>query len=122
MPRERAGTWTRSRVPAEPLPCPRVLAPEAHGPEHVAADAEGRILTGTADGAVRRLTLSPDHELVRSEVLAHTGGRPLGLVPCPDGGLLVCDARRGLGARPVTGVGRLDRHSFFGRAVRVPRS
>ncbi|SED58579.1 SMP-30/gluconolactonase/LRE family protein [Streptomyces melanosporofaciens] len=94
MPRIRSRI--RTGVAAEPLPYPRVLAPEAHGPEHVAVDADGRILTGTADGAIRRLTISPDQELIRSEVLAHTGGRPLGLVPCPDGDLLVCDARRGL--------------------------
>ncbi|WNF00552.1 SMP-30/gluconolactonase/LRE family protein [Streptomyces luomodiensis] len=93
MPRPRTRPATGA---AEPLPCPRVLAPEAHGPEHVTVDARGRILTGTADGAIRRLTLSPARGLVRSEVLAHTGGRPLGLAPCPDGGLLVCDARRGL--------------------------
>lgn len=83
----------------EPLPPPRVLAREARGPEHVTLDAEGRILTGTADGDIWRLTLSgasEPSELAKAEVLAQTGGRPLGLVSCPDGGLLVCDARRGL--------------------------
>jgi len=68
-------------------------------------DAEGRILTGTEDGHIWRLTLprAPEPpeppepaEPARAEVLAQTGGRPLGLVSCPDGGLLVCDARRGL--------------------------
>ncbi|MBI0294885.1 SMP-30/gluconolactonase/LRE family protein [Streptomyces sp. PRKS01-29] len=123
MPRTRAGARTPSPAPrgvaAEPLPYPRVLAPEAHGPEHVAVDAEGRILTGTADGAVRRLTLSAEHELVRSEVLAHTGGRPLGLVPCPDGGLLVCDARRGLlRVMPDDGSVRVVADEVDGRPLR----
>jgi sugar lactone lactonase YvrE len=50
------------------------------------------VLTGVADGRILRL--APDN--TRVEVLADTGGRPLGLDWLPDGGLLVCDARRGL--------------------------
>ncbi|MEU1799671.1 SMP-30/gluconolactonase/LRE family protein [Streptomyces sp. NPDC019937] len=90
----------RHRSPAdaavEPLPRPRIVARDARGPEHVALDDRGRILTGTADGAIWRLTLSDTTGLARAEVIAETGGRPLGLVPSPDGELLVCDARRGL--------------------------
>ncbi|MBL1097536.1 SMP-30/gluconolactonase/LRE family protein [Streptomyces coffeae] len=103
----------------EPLPYPRVLAPEAHGPEHVALDTEGRILTGTADGAVRRLTLSPARDRAGSEVIARTGGRPLGLAPSPDGGVLVCDARRGLLAvSPADGAVRVLADEVDGEPLR----
>lgn len=79
----------RSAVPLPPL---RVLDVIGHGPEDVLVDPSGHILTGVADG--RLLRLSPDGRHV--EVIADTGGRPLGLEWLPDGSLLVCDARRGL--------------------------
>lgn len=63
------------------------------GPEHVARDERGRILTGLADGRVLRVDLTaarPPQEVGR------TGGRPLGLAALPDGDILVCDAERGL--------------------------
>jgi sugar lactone lactonase YvrE len=84
----------RSRRPrsARPLPPLRLLDVVGRGPEDVLVDAEGRVLTGVADGRVLRL--APDNR--RVEVLADTGGRPLGLEWLPDGGLLVCDTRRGL--------------------------
>ncbi|MFG2192124.1 SMP-30/gluconolactonase/LRE family protein [Streptomyces sp. NPDC048639] len=66
------------------------------GPEDVQVDSAGRVLTGLADGRILRLTLDDAGRLGDSEVLARTGGRPLGLEVAPDGGLLVCDARRGL--------------------------
>jgi sugar lactone lactonase YvrE len=50
------------------------------------------VLCGVSDGRILRLT--PDGR--RVEVIANTGGRPLGLEWLPDGGLLVCDARLGL--------------------------
>ncbi len=62
------------------------------GAEDVAVDAEGRIYTGTREGYLLRL--SPDGRHV--ERLAQTGGRPLGIELRPDGGLVVCDAHRGL--------------------------
>ncbi|KNB50537.1 SMP-30/gluconolactonase/LRE family protein [Streptomyces caatingaensis] len=62
------------------------------GPEDVRVDAGGRVLTGVSDGRV--LALNPSGGPPRT--LADTGGRPLGLCPLPDGGLLVCDAERGL--------------------------
>jgi sugar lactone lactonase YvrE len=62
------------------------------GPEDVALDAEGRILTGLSDGRILRL--SNDGE--RIETIAHTHGRPLGIELFADGALLVCDAKRGL--------------------------
>jgi sugar lactone lactonase YvrE len=84
----------RSRQPqsAEPLPPLRLLDVLGEGPEDVLVDDAGRVLTGVADGRILRL--APDNRLL--EVLADTGGRPLGLEWLPDGGLLVCDARRGL--------------------------
>jgi sugar lactone lactonase YvrE len=84
----------RSRKPrsAEPLPPLRLLDVLGEGPEDVLVDDAGRVLTGVADGRILRL--APDNRLL--EVLADTGGRPLGLEWLPDGGLLVCDARRGL--------------------------
>ncbi|MGA5037721.1 SMP-30/gluconolactonase/LRE family protein [Streptomyces capoamus] len=68
----------------------------ARGPEDVVADPHGRVLTGVADGRILRLHHLGDPLAVRAEPLADTGGRPLGLELLPDGGLLVCDARRGL--------------------------
>jgi sugar lactone lactonase YvrE len=74
------------------LPPLTVLDVLGRGPEDVLFDDAGRILTGVSDGRILRL--SPDGRLV--EVLADTGGRPLGLEWLPDGGLLVCDAKAGL--------------------------
>jgi sugar lactone lactonase YvrE len=77
---------------ARPLPLLRLLDVVGRGPEDVLVDDAGRVLTGVADGRILRL--APDNR--RVEVLADTGGRPLGLEWLPDGALLVCDARRGL--------------------------
>ncbi|KMS67824.1 strictosidine synthase [Streptomyces viridochromogenes] len=70
------------------------------GPEDVVADARGRVLTGVEDGRILRLDglTDPAETRVepRVEVLAETGGRPLGLELLPDDALLVCDAERGL--------------------------
>ncbi|AKJ14920.1 strictosidine synthase [Streptomyces incarnatus] len=68
----------------------------AHGPEDVVADTDGRVLTGVADGRILRVHGPGDPRTARVEVVAETGGRPLGLEPLPDGGLLACDAERGL--------------------------
>ncbi len=62
------------------------------GPEDVAFDGEGRAHTGLEDGRIVRFPSGGDH----AEVVADTGGRPLGLEFDPDGRLVVCDARRGL--------------------------
>jgi sugar lactone lactonase YvrE len=53
---------------------------------------EGAVFTGTADGSIWRIR--PDGR--RVDLVARTGGRPLGLELHPDGRLLVCDARRGV--------------------------
>ncbi|MCH0562311.1 MULTISPECIES: SMP-30/gluconolactonase/LRE family protein [unclassified Streptomyces] len=75
----------------------RYLRLPGRGPEDVVADGQGRILTGLENGRiVRVLGLAEPGAPVRTEVLADTGGRPLGLELPPDGDLLVCDAERGL--------------------------
>ena len=68
------------------------LATGGSGPEDVVFDAAGRVLTGLADGTVLRI----DPATGERTVLARTGGRPLGLQPCADGSVLVCDHDRGL--------------------------
>ncbi|MGW0211640.1 SMP-30/gluconolactonase/LRE family protein [Streptomyces sp. NPDC003233] len=68
----------------------------ARGPEDVVVDAHGSVLTGVEDGRILRVHHPGDRRTARVEVLAETGGRPLGLEPLPDGALLVCDAERGL--------------------------
>ncbi|MFB9687939.1 SMP-30/gluconolactonase/LRE family protein [Amycolatopsis plumensis] len=70
-----------------------------HGPEDVVVDAEGRIYTGVDDGRILRL--SPDGQ--RIDVIADTGGRPLGLELYGEDELLVCDARAGLLVLPLAG-------------------
>ncbi|MFE7115858.1 SMP-30/gluconolactonase/LRE family protein [Streptomyces sp. NPDC057654] len=69
-------------------------------------DGAGRILAGAADGRIWRFALpEAAGDEVRPEVVARTGGRPLGLEAMPGGGLLVCDAERGLlRADPETGA------------------
>ena len=70
-----------------------------HGPEDVVVDGEGRIYTGVDDGRILRL--SPDGR--RIDVLADTGGRPLGLELYGEDELLICDARAGLLVLPLAG-------------------
>jgi sugar lactone lactonase YvrE len=55
-------------------------------------DAQGRVLTGLADGSIVRVDPADGH----AERLASTGGRPLGMEVAPDGAIIVCDAERGL--------------------------
>ncbi|WP_328323321.1 SMP-30/gluconolactonase/LRE family protein [Kribbella sp. NBC_00382] len=74
----------RIEVRAVPVP--------GEGPEDALIDAEGNVLTGLVDGRILRV--SADGATI--EVLADTGGRPLGLEWLPDGKVLVCDANRGL--------------------------
>ncbi|MFI1178903.1 SMP-30/gluconolactonase/LRE family protein [Streptomyces sp. NPDC020799] len=86
-PRPRAAAGRRTTMPA-----PRLLPIGGEGPEHLALDASGKLLTGVADGRILRV--DPDGGHV--EQVARTGGRPLGLHALPDGRFLVCDAYRGL--------------------------
>jgi len=68
------------------------------GPEHVTVDGKGYVLTGLADGRIVRVGPAGD-----TEVIADTGGRPLGLEPYGDDALVVCDAERGLLRVPLSG-------------------
>jgi sugar lactone lactonase YvrE len=66
------------------------------GPEDVVADSRGRVLTGVEDGRILRIDGLTEPGSARVEVLAETGGRPLGLELLTDDALLVCDAELGL--------------------------
>ncbi|GGW41783.1 strictosidine synthase [Streptomyces lucensis JCM 4490] len=91
----------------------------ARGPEDVVADAHGRVLTGVEDGRILRLHDPGDPRTARVEVLAETGGRPLGLELHPDGALLVCDAERGLlRVDPATGTVRVLADTVAGERIR----
>ncbi|MBM2620580.1 SMP-30/gluconolactonase/LRE family protein [Actinoplanes sp. LDG1-06] len=70
--------------------------PDGHGPEDVVVGPEGHIYTGTEQGHIWRWR--PDaHAGDVPELVADTGGRPLGIEVDPrDGSLIVCDAYRGL--------------------------
>jgi sugar lactone lactonase YvrE len=74
------------------LPPLKLLYVNGLGPEDVALDGKGQVVTGVDGGRILRL--SPDGRSL-SEV-AETHGRPLGIELYPDGRILVCDAYRGL--------------------------
>jgi sugar lactone lactonase YvrE len=91
----------RAWVAPPPSPMPAInerlkdvewWAKQLVGPETIAFDAEGRIVTGLRDGRVVRLSVGSD----TPEVLADTQGRPLALAYHPDGRLIICDAHKGL--------------------------
>jgi len=70
----------------------RIGAGLCTGPEDVAVDGQGRIYGGMADGRIMRFqTDGTGHE-----ILADTGGRPLGLAFDEEENLVVADAYRGL--------------------------
>jgi sugar lactone lactonase YvrE len=77
------------------MPPVRLLDVLGAGPEDVALDSERRLVTGVTDGRILRLC--PDNAPSGPvEVIAETGGRPLGVEVDRDGTLVVCDAHRGL--------------------------
>lgn len=94
------------RAPASPRdvpdPSPRYDAlehwptPGAAGPEDVAVDHEGRLVTGTDDGGIWRYEPREGRGLGSVTRVADTGGRPLGIEVLADGRYLVCDAQRGV--------------------------
>ena len=92
--------WTPPAAPPDagrtsatrPLGVVRHLHTGGHGPEDVVFDDRGRVLTGLEDGRIVAL----DAETGDSTTLGSTGGRPLGLEPCSDGTVLICDHSRGL--------------------------
>ena len=71
----------------------RRVSIEPHiGPEHIEVGPDGKLYTGVLSGAILRM--NPDGSGV--EVVANTGGRPLGLAFDAGGRLIVADAFRGL--------------------------
>jgi sugar lactone lactonase YvrE len=62
------------------------------GPEHVLAGADGSVHVGVASGRILRLSADG----VTQQVVADTGGRPLGMAFDAAGNLIVADARKGL--------------------------
>jgi sugar lactone lactonase YvrE len=85
----------RARQPhADPvMPEPDLLPVDGVGPEDVAVGPDGTLFTGVEDGRILRLRQDRDGAV---ELVADTGGRPLGIESAPDGALIVCDADRGL--------------------------
>ncbi|NNN29776.1 strictosidine synthase family protein [Streptomyces sp. S3(2020)] len=97
----------------------RYVAIGGRGPEDVVADSRGRVLTGVEDGRILRLDGLADPARARVEVLAETGGRPLGLELLADDSLLVCDAELGLLRVDLnTGVVRILADSVAGERLR----
>lgn len=83
-------------------------------PEDVVVGADGVLWTGLVDGRIVRV--SPDGD---TDVVADTGGRPLGLHVARDGRLLVCDSYRGLLALdPGTGALEVLVPDIDGRPLR----
>ncbi len=85
------------------LPALTFLPLPGFGPEHVTVDSKGNVLTGLGDGRIVRVGPAGD-----TEIVANTGGRPLGLEPYGDDALVVCDAERGLLRVPLTGSANIE--------------
>ncbi|ORM25915.1 hypothetical protein [Williamsia sp. 1135] len=88
--------WTPT--PVDTAGWPTQLTPEitvvdvgSSSPEDVVADDHGRIWTGTVDGNI----IAIDAGTGRWDVVANTGGQPLGLEVIGET-LLICDSKRGL--------------------------
>jgi len=83
------------------MPLPLTVIPiPGPGAEDVLVTPDGRVWTGTADGAIH----VHDPATSTTTTVTATGGRPLGFENLPDGRILVCDAHRGLLALdPATG-------------------
>lgn len=70
----------------------RVIRLPGTSSEDVLIDTDGSVLTAVDDGRILRISADGN----RIATVAHTGGRGLGLEFHPDGGLVICDVRRGL--------------------------
>jgi sugar lactone lactonase YvrE len=101
MFRTDRGAWTPSPPPplVGPLAPNRALTgaelwpvPAGQGPEDIAIDGAGRIVSGLDDGRIVRWPTGGG----APELLGSTGGRPLGIEVDRDGSLVICDAHRGL--------------------------
>lgn len=94
VPPPLTGAWAPTDTR---LDTPLVLPlPSGRGPEDVLVQPDGRLISGGDDGRLWRWPADPDPG-TPPELLADTGGRPLGVELDPrDGSLIVCDADRGL--------------------------
>ncbi len=98
--------WTppapRAWVPTGTLAgAQRVELPDGHGPEDLELDAQGRVVTGLHDGRILRWPVGADRTGQGSaggdvEVVAQTGGRPLGMDRDREGRIIIADAWKGL--------------------------
>lgn len=79
-------------LPAFPSADIALTAVPGGEPEDVVVDGAGRLWTGALDGSIVRF----EADGTAPEVIANTGGRPLGLAFARDGRLLICDSPRGL--------------------------
>ena len=77
----------------------KIGAQDIAGPEALLLDAQGFLISGLHDGRIIRT--APDTPSL--EVLANTGGRPLGLARHPDGRLIIADGIKGLLALDAKG-------------------
>ncbi len=84
------------------------------GPEDVVVDPAGRVYAGLVDGRIVRFPPGGGWP----EVVADTGGRPLGLELAGDGRLIVCDPKRGLLAVEPGGAVEVLVDSYDGNALR----
>jgi sugar lactone lactonase YvrE len=83
------------------------------GPEDVVVDARGNVYSGLEDGRIVRVPPSGGP----AETIANTGGRPLGIELDHDGGLVICDADRGLLSLSDQGVLRTLVDTFEGERL-----
>lgn len=87
-------------LPNDRLAAAKLVHPELPGPESIALDAQGRVITGVSDGRILRIA---DGGAGAIEELGHTGGRPLGIKLAADGRIVIADAHKGLLALPAGG-------------------
>ncbi len=93
-PRIHPEKWTPGPTAALPTPNlpPLTIVPvPGSGPEDALWVGE-ELVTGLEDGRIIKVA----EDGWRIEVLADTGGRPLGIEAHPEGGFVICDAERGL--------------------------
>jgi len=93
----------------------RIAEGLVHGPEDTAMDSDGLLYTGLEDGRIVRF--DPDNPEGTYEIIASTGGRPLGLEFHPDGYLVVADAYEGLLAVDPDGTVRALADSVNGERM-----
>lgn len=94
----------------------RLWRGKIEGPEATAIK-DGYIYTGLGNGDVVRMHIESEGE---PEVLANTGGHPLGLKFDADGNLIICDANKGLLSLSPAGEISLLSDSVDGRRYKVP--